>query len=72
MSFGVDCVFARLRSYKGLRPKAHVIATHAGWESRWYLLPEFQSANIVYIDDSYQSNTRVSTEYSRPQNSISL
>ena len=28
MGFGTDYGFANLRSYEGLRPKAHVIATH--------------------------------------------
>ena len=72
MGFGIDCIFACLRCYEGLRPKAHVIVTHARWESLLYLLLVLLTVKIVYIDDSYRSNTIVSTEYYRPQNSISL
>ena len=50
MGFVIDCVSARLRPNGGLHPKAHVIATHARWESRLYLLPMLQTAKIVYID----------------------
>ena len=70
MGFGIDCVFVRLRSYES--QKAHVIATHVCWLSRLYLLLVLQTAKIVYIDESYRSNTIVSTECFRPQNSISL
>ena len=28
MCFGIDCVFARLRSYKVLRPKSHALSAH--------------------------------------------
>ena len=59
MGFGMECFFARQRSYEGPRPKAHGIATHAHWESGLYLLPMLQTAKIVYIDDSSQSNTIV-------------
>ena len=67
MDSGIDCVYARLRSYEGLCQIAHVIATHACLESRSYLFPVLQTAKIVYIDESYQSNTIVSTENYRPQ-----
>ena len=66
----MDCVFAYVHSYEGLNPKAHVIATHVHLESRSYLLLVLQTGKIVYIADHYQSNTTVSTEYSRPENSI--
>ena len=52
-----------------LRPKAYVFDSHGHWESCPYLLQVLQTAKIVNIDASYRSNTMVSTEYSRPQNS---
>ena len=72
MDFGTYCVCACLHSYEGLSPKAYAIATHACWESPSYLLPVLQTAKIVYFNDRYRSNTIVSTEYSRPQNSTLL
>ena len=54
MGFGIDCVFARLRSYEGLRPITHVIDMHARWESCSYLLLVLRNAKIVYIDDIYR------------------
>ena len=59
MCFEIDCVFACLRSYEGLRLKAHVVAMH-GVHTSLYLLLVLQIAKIVYIDDSNRSNTTVS------------
>ena len=48
MGFGIDCVFARLRSDEGLRAKANGIFTHARWESHLYLLHVLQIAKFFF------------------------
>ena len=54
---------ARLRSCEGQRSKAHVVATHAYWVFRSYLLLVLQTVNSVYIDDSYIVSIKHNSKY---------
>ena len=47
----------RMRSYEGLRQKAHVNAMHAYWD----LLPALQTAKSIYIDEHNSNNLIIQT-----------
>ena len=71
MGFGIDCVF-HFYAFTKVYAQKHIFWYALRLDSRSFCFQCNKLRKSVNIGDSYRSNTIVSTEYSRPQNSISL